>query len=57
VFEDIKIGNLTKKPKPKKDEQGKFIPNGAAAKGGLGHVCRSVFNAGVRHKRVDGECS
>jgi len=35
VFEDIKIGNLTRKPKPKKDEQGNYIPNGATAKGGL----------------------
>lgn len=43
VFEEIKIGNLTKKPKPKKDAQGKFIPNGAAAKGGL-H--KSILDAG-----------
>ena len=43
VFEDIKIGNLTKKPKLKKDEQGKFIPNGAAAKGGLN---KSILDAG-----------
>ncbi|MEO9058006.1 MAG: transposase [Ktedonobacteraceae bacterium] len=43
VFEDLKIGNLTKKPKPKKDENGKFIPNGAAAKGGLN---KSIFDAG-----------
>ncbi len=43
VFEDLKIGNLTKKAKPKKDENGKFIPNGAAAKSGL-H--KSILDAG-----------
>ena len=43
VFEDIKIGNLTKKPKPKSDENGKSIPNGAAAKGGLN---KSILDAG-----------
>ena len=43
VFEDIKISNLTKKPKPKKDEQGTFVPNGAAAKGGLN---TSILDAG-----------
>ncbi len=43
VFEDLKIGNLIKKPKPKKDENGKFIPNGAAAKSGL-H--KSILDAG-----------
>jgi len=43
VFEDIKIDNLTRKPKPKKDEQGKYVPNGAAAKGGLN---TSIVDAG-----------
>jgi putative transposase len=43
VFEDIKIGNLTKKPKPKQDETGKYLPNGAAAKGGLN---KSILDAG-----------
>ncbi len=43
VFEDIKIGNLTKKPKPKKDENGKYLPNGASAKGGLN---TSILDAG-----------
>jgi putative transposase len=35
VFEDLQTCNLTKKPKPKQDENGKYLPNGAAAKGGL----------------------
>ena len=43
VFEDIKTGNLTRKPKPKQDEQGKYVPNGAAAKGGLN---TSILDAG-----------
>ena len=42
VFEDIKASNLTKKPKPKKDENDKFIPNGAASKGGLN---KSILDA------------
>jgi len=44
VFEDIQIGNLTKKPKPKKDEAtGQYLPNGAASKGGLN---KSILDAG-----------
>jgi putative transposase len=43
VFEDIQIGNLTKKPKPKQDENGTYLPNGASAKGGLN---KSILDAG-----------
>jgi len=43
VFEDPQIGNLTKKPKPKQDEKGTSLPNGAAAKGGLN---TSILDAG-----------
>lgn len=44
VFEDIKIGNLTHKPKAKQDaETGQYLPNGAAAKGGLN---TSILDAG-----------
>ena len=43
VFEDIKTGNLTRKPKPKQDETGKYLPNGASAKGGLN---KSILDAG-----------
>jgi putative transposase len=35
VFEALKVKNMTKKAKPKQDEQGKYIRNGAAAKSGL----------------------
>lgn len=44
VFEDIQAGNLTKRPKPKKGEKaGEYLPNGAAAKGGLN---KSILDAG-----------
>ncbi len=44
VFEDIQIGNLTRRPKTKQDEvTGKSLPNGAAAKGGLN---KSILDAG-----------
>jgi putative transposase len=44
VFEDLHIGNLTRRPKPKQDEEtGQYLPNGAAAKGGLN---KSILDAG-----------
>ncbi len=43
VFEDIKTSNLAKKPKPKQDEHGNYVPNGASAKGGLN---KSILDAG-----------
>jgi putative transposase len=35
VFEALKVKNMTKKAKPKQDEQGRWVRNGAAAKSGL----------------------
>lgn len=35
VFEALKVKNMTKKSKPKQDEQGRWLRNGAAAKSGL----------------------
>jgi len=43
VFEDIQTSNLIRKPKPKQDENGMYLPNGAAAKGGLN---KSMLDAG-----------
>ena len=43
VFEDLQIDNMTKAPVPKQDEQGRYVPNGAAAKGGLN---KSILDAG-----------
>jgi putative transposase len=37
TFEDLKIANMTRRAKPKQDEDGQFLPNGAAAKSGLNH--------------------
>jgi putative transposase len=43
VFEDLSIHNLVKRPKPKQDENGKYLPNGASAKSGLN---KSIQDAG-----------
>ena len=44
VFEDLKTANLTKRPKPKQDEEaGVYLPNGASAKAGLN---KSILDAG-----------
>ena len=43
VCEDLKIANLTRRPKPKQDESGTYVPNGAKAKSGLNI---SILDAG-----------
>jgi putative transposase len=43
VFEKLQPANMSKRPKPKQDEQGNYMPNGAAAKGGLN---KSIVDAG-----------
>jgi putative transposase len=43
VFEDLHSDNMTKAPAPKQDENGTYLPNGAAAKGGLN---KSILDAG-----------
>jgi putative transposase len=43
VFEDLAPANLSRAPKPKQDETGKYLPNGASAKGGLN---KSILDAG-----------
>jgi len=35
VFEDLKVRNMTKAPKPRNAGNGRYLPNGAAAKAGL----------------------
>ena len=56
VFEDIQTGNLTRKPKPKQDENGTYLPNGASAKGGLNKsildACWSQFVQVCTYKAV-----
>ena len=43
VFEDLQPANLRLRPKPSPDESGMYLPNGAAAKGGLN---KSIVDAG-----------
>src|SRR3989440_5477887 len=43
VLEDLPVKTLTKAPAPKRDENGKYVPNGAAAKAGLN---KSILDAG-----------
>jgi putative transposase len=43
VFEELQPANMSKRPKPRQDEQGNYVPNGAAAKGGLN---KSIVDAG-----------
>jgi putative transposase len=43
VFEDIQPANLSKRPRPKQDENGKYLPNGASKKAGLN---KSILDAG-----------
>ncbi|HEY4034891.1 MAG TPA: transposase [Ktedonobacteraceae bacterium] len=54
IFEDLSMHTMVRKPKAKQDENGKYLPNGAAAKGGLN---KSILDAGwasfielVKHK-------
>jgi putative transposase len=43
VFEELEITNVSRRAKPKQDEQGNYLPNGAAAKSGLN---KSILDAG-----------
>jgi putative transposase len=42
--ESLKLPNMTRAPKPKQDETGKYLPNGAAAKAGLN---KAILNNGL----------
>jgi putative transposase len=43
VHEDLQIANMVRRPRPKPAGDGSYLPNGAAAKGGLN---RSIHDAG-----------
>ena len=43
VFEELEITNISKRAKPKQDENGTYLPNGTAAKSGLN---KSILDAG-----------
>jgi putative transposase len=54
IFEDLSLHHMVRRPKTKQDEKGAYLPNGAAAKGGLN---KSILDAGwasfielVKHK-------
>ena len=54
VFEDLSLHHMVKRPKPKQDENGNYLPNGASSKAGLN---KSILDAGwgafielVKHK-------
>src|SRR5258708_4476462 len=54
IFEDLSMHHMIKRPKAKQNENGNYLPNGAAAKGGLN---KSILDAGwanfielVKHK-------
>ncbi len=42
--EDLKVSNMTRRNKPKQDEEGNYLPNGQAAKSGLN---KSFADAGI----------
>jgi putative transposase len=43
IFEALQIPNISKRARPKQDENGTYLPNGAAAKSGLS---KSILDAG-----------
>ena len=43
VFEELQPANMSRRAKPKQDENGKYLPNGASAKSGLN---KSIQDAG-----------
>ena len=55
VHEDLQVKNMTKRAKPKQDENGKYIKNGAAAKSGLNDaILRSMWGMVVKFIRYKG---
>ena len=52
VIEDLRVKNLTRAPKPKTDpdQEGAFLPNGAAAKAGLNRAVLDKGFGGIRRQ-------
>jgi transposase len=63
IFENLKIANMIKSPKPKKDDKGKYVENGKKAKSGLNNLLgksnlyeimnKTEIKAGQRNSIVD----
>lgn len=53
VLEDLKVQNMTKRVAPKQDEQGKYIPNGQAAKRGLNKAILGSAWGGLKTRLTD----
>ncbi len=53
VLEDLKVQNMTKRVAPKKDEQGKYAPNGQAAKRGLNRAILGSTWGGLKTRLSD----
>jgi len=58
VFEELQAANLSKRPKPKQDESGKYLPNGAATKSGLNKSIRDAgWNSFTQMVKAKAECA
>ncbi|MBC8737058.1 transposase [Paraburkholderia sp. UCT31] len=57
VTEELSVANMSRAPKPKKNEDGTYAPNGAAAKAGLNRSIQDAAPAGLiaklRYKAAD----
>lgn len=53
VFEKLQPANMSKRPKPKQDETGTYLPNGASAKAGLNKSIRDAAWGQFQHIVVD----
>ena len=53
VLEDLKIKDMTKRVAPKQDEQGKYLPNGQAAKRGLNRSILGSVWGGIKTRLSD----
>ncbi len=52
AFEDLRIGNMTRKPKARQDGNGRWLPNGARAKAGLNRaILASAWGPAVSFTR------
>ena len=53
VLEDLKVESMTKRVAPKQDEQGKYLPNGQAAKRGLNRAILGSVWGGLKTRLAD----